>query len=87
MIRREITVNILEGREERPIANLVQVTNGYSSRIYFETDGNKRVNGKSLMGMMTLGLYPGEPVTVVAEGGDEESAIIGIEKYLSGNGK
>ena len=87
MIRKEIVVNILEGQEERPIANLVQVTNGYSSRIYFETDENKRINGKSLMGMMTLGLYPGEPVTVIVEGDDEDRAVTGIEKYLSGNGK
>lgn len=87
MIRKEIMVNILEGQEERPIANLVQLTNGYKAKISFETDENKRVNGKSLMGMMTLGLYPREPVTVIAEGSDEEDAVIGIEKYLSGKGR
>lgn len=80
-------VNILEGAEDRPVANLVQITNGYRSTIHFETDDNKRINGKSLMGMMTLGLYPGEPITVAADGDDEQEAVEGIEKYLTGNGK
>ena len=87
MIRKEIMVNILEGQEDRPIANLVQLTNAYHAKISFETDENKRVNGKSLMGMMTLGLYPREPVTVIADGTDEEEAVRGIEKYLSGKGR
>ena len=45
--------------------------------------GTKRVNAKSIMGMMTLGLVPGEQVTVTADGADEEKAIEGIEKYLT----
>ena len=84
MVKKEINVNILEGKEERPIAKLVQICNEYKSRIYFETDENKRINGKSLMGMMTLALYPGEPINAEADGEDEEAAIAGIEKYLSG---
>ena len=46
--------------------------------------GEKRVNAKSIMGMMTLGLNEGECVTISAEGPDEEAAMQGIEKYLSG---
>ncbi len=83
MVRKEVTVNILGGKEERPIALLVQIANEFSSKIYFESDGHP-VNGKSIMGMMTLGLYPGEPVTVTAEGEDEEAAVEKIENYLSG---
>ena len=83
MIRKEINVTILGGREERPIANLVQIANEFSSKIYFESDGHA-VNGKSIMGMMTLGLYPGEPVTVSADGDDEADAIAKIEGYLTG---
>ena len=73
----------LDGQlEARPIAMLVQVASQYDSNIYVEC-GTKRVNAKSIMGMMTLGLVPGEQVTVTADGADEEKAIEGIEKYLT----
>lgn len=45
--------------------------------------GDKKVNAKSIMGMMTLGLSAGESVIVSAEGNDEMDAIENIEKYLS----
>ena len=70
------------GLEARPVAMLVQVASQYDSNIYVEC-GTKRVNAKSIMGMMTLGLVPGEQVTVTADGADEEKAIEGIEKYLT----
>ena len=47
--------------------------------------GDKKVNAKSIMGMMTLGLSAGESVIVSAEGNDEMDAIENIEKYLSSN--
>ena len=46
---------------------------------------NKRVNAKSIMGMMSLGLAAGEDVVVSADGADEEIAMTNIEKYLSSN--
>ena len=61
---------------------LVQVASQYDSKIYLEAD-SKRVNAKSIMGMMTLGLSAGESVVVSAEGEDEAEAIENIEKYLS----
>lgn len=54
----------------------------YGSEIYVESD-NKKVNAKSIMGMMTFGLFAGETVTVSADGEDEEEAIANIEKFLS----
>ena len=45
--------------------------------------GEKKVNAKSIMGMMTLGLDAGEEVTLLVNGEDEEDAIHSIEKYLS----
>ena len=61
---------------------LVQVASQYSSNIYLESEA-KKVNAKSIMGMMTLGLSAGESVVVSAEGEDEAEAIENIEKYLS----
>ena len=82
MIRKPMTVQLASGLEDRPVAVLVQVASQYESKIYVEID-NKKVNAKSIMGMMTLGLSKGESVVVRAEGTDEEAAIENIEKYLS----
>ena len=82
-MRKEIVVQLAGGLEARPIAVLVQVASQYESSIYLEAD-EKRVNAKSIMGMMTLALKAGEKLIVEANGRDEEAAIEGIEKYISG---
>ena len=59
MIRKPMTVQLASGLEARPVAVLVQVASQYESKIYVEID-NKKVNAKSIMGMMSLGLDSGE---------------------------
>ena len=81
MIKKPITINLSTGLEARPVAQLVQVASQFNSEIYVEI-GKKRVNAKSIMGMMSLKLSGGEDLTVVAEGVDEEAAAKGIEKFL-----
>lgn len=70
------------GLEARPVAQLVQVASQFNSEIYVEI-GKKKVNAKSIMGMMTLGLDSGEEITLSANGEDEEAAMSSIEQYLS----
>ena len=82
MIKKAITIRLSSGLEARPVAMLVQVASQYESEIYVES-GKKKVNAKSIMGMMTLGLDNGEEVTVTANGKDESVAMDGVEKYLS----
>ena len=82
MIKKPITIQIPSGLEARPVALLVQVASQYVSQIHVEVEG-KRVNAKSIMGMMTLGLESGEQITVEANGVDEEVAVQEIEKYLT----
>mgnify|MGYP005897222403 CR=1 FL=1 len=82
MVKKSIKIELSSGLEARPAAMLVQVASQYDSKIYLEAD-SKRVNAKSIMGMMTLGLNAGESVVVSAEGTDEQAAIENIEKYLS----
>ena len=77
------SITIENGLEARPIAILVQTASQYESSIYIET-GDKKVNAKSIMGMMTLILQTGDTITVSADGKDEDAALEGIEKYLSG---
>ena len=80
MIKKPITIRLSSGLEARPVAMLV--ASQYESEIYVES-GRKKVNAKSIMGMMTLGLDNGEEVTVTANGKDESEAMDGVEKYLS----
>ncbi|WP_337934172.1 HPr family phosphocarrier protein [Enterocloster sp.] len=81
MKKKIITVELPDGLEARPAAMLVQVASQYDSRIYLES-GSKRVNAKSIMGMMTLGLIAGQSITVEVDGADEDQAVSEIEKYL-----
>lgn len=84
MIEKSVQIKLEGGLEARPVAVLVQVASQYDSSVYIQSD-NKKVNAKSIMGMMGLGLAMGETVTVVADGSDEEAAVAGIEGFLSGN--
>ena len=80
MIEKSMTIELSGGLEARPIAMLVQVASQYESTVYIETEG-KKVNAKSIMGMMSLALGTGETVKVIANGNDEEAAIESIEEY------
>ncbi len=84
MIEKSVQIKLEGGLEARPVAVLVQVASQYDSSVYIQSN-NKKVNAKSIMGMMGLGLAMGQTVTVVADGNDEEAAVAGIEGFLSGN--
>ncbi len=83
MMEKSITIQLTEGLQARPVAMLVQVASQYESSVYIATDG-KKVNAKSIMGMMSLALGSGEAVKVIADGKDEEEAMQSMEEYLSG---
>ena len=81
MIKKPITINLSTGLEARPVAQLVQVASQFNSEIYVEI-GRKKVNAKSIMGMMSLALLNGEEILVDAEGADEAEAVAAIEEFL-----
>ncbi len=81
MVKKSLVVNMDQKANPMPIAMLVQVASQYESSIYVDDD-SKRVNAKSIMGMMTLGLANGLKLVVTADGSDEQQAIEGIENYL-----
>ncbi len=83
MKQKAVTIKLEQGLEARPVAMLVQVASKHSSSVYLETEG-KKVNAKSIMGMMSLGLNSGETVTVIAEGPDEDEAVADMAGYLCG---
>lgn len=83
MKKQTVKIQLTQGQEARLVAMLVQVASKFDSRIYLESDG-KKVNAKSIMGMMSLGLNNGETVEISAEGSDEELAANAISDYLAG---
>lgn len=86
MIEKSIKIEMAGGLDARPVAMLVQVASKHESKVYIMAEG-KKVNAKSIMGMMSLALSQGETVTVSAEGNDEQAAIDNIGDYLSGKMK
>lgn len=82
MIQKNIKIQIPTGLEARPVAVLVQIASKYESSIFIEC-GSKKVNAKSIMGMMALGLDADDEIVVIAEGKDEQEAVNGIEEFLS----
>ena len=80
-MKKEVTIQLENGLEARPVAMLVQLASQFESEIYIESE-ERKVNAKSIMGMMTLGLGNDEKVTVYATGEDEEKAVESISQYL-----
>ena len=70
MITKKMEIKIPSGLDPSTIALFIQTASQYESKVYVEVE-NKRVNAKSIMGMMTLGLPAGEEITVIADGNDE----------------
>lgn len=83
MTRKSIQITRQGGLEARSTAELVQVAVKFESRVYIES-GTKKVNAKSIMGMMSLELEHGDVIVVSADGQDEEQAIREIERFLIG---
>ncbi len=82
MIKKPVTIEANMDMEARPIAHLVQEASQYSSKVYIELD-EKKINAKSIMGMMSLKLTKGTNLVVVADGEDESNAVEGVEAFLA----
>lgn len=81
-MKKSVTVRLQAGLEARPIALLVQNANQFTSSIYLEID-EKRINAKSIMGVMSLALMNGTEVVIHAEGPDEAEAIASLEAFFA----
>ena len=86
MIKTPVVVKTEEGFDGRPIALLVQEASQYASKVDIQI-GEKNINAKSIMGMMSLSLADGEKITVVTEGEDEKKAAEGIREFFATNVK
>lgn len=82
MITKQFTITAEIGLHARPATLLVQEASRYSSHIELEYK-DKKVNVKSIMGVMSLGMANGATFDIIVDGPDEEEAIAGIEKLLN----
>ncbi|ASK62751.1 phosphocarrier protein Chr [Virgibacillus phasianinus] len=82
MVERLVTIKLETGLQSRPAAHFVQEANRYTAHLFLEKDG-KRVNAKSIMGLMSLAIGTGEKVTLIADGTDEEAALDELVTFVS----
>ena len=82
MISKEFRISNRLGLHARPSAQLTQVAGKFTSEVYIAKSG-RRVNAKSIMGVMMLAAGPGSTVTVDAEGPDEEQAMEAIGALIA----
>ena len=77
MIKREMTITNNIGLHARPATFFIQKANSFKSSIWIEKD-DRKVNAKSLLGVLSLGIAKGMVVTLVADGQDEKDAVEGL---------
>ena len=81
MVRKEILVKCESGLHNRQATYFVQKANEFESSVYLEFD-NRKMNAKSLLGIMSLSVVTGSIVTISADGRDAEAAVSALENLL-----
>ena len=81
MISRDVTINNNIGLHARPATFFVQKANSYKGSVWVEK-GDRRVNAKSLLGVLSLGIGKGTTITLISDGPDENEAISGLADLI-----
>ncbi len=84
MVSSEVTVNNSVGLHARPATFFIQRANSFKSSIWVEKD-DRRVNAKSLLGVLSLGIVKGTTITIIADGSDEEDAVNTLVGIIESN--
>ena len=84
MVTQEVTINNEVGLHARPATFFIQKANEFQSGIWVEKD-ERRVNAKSLLGVLSLGITKGTTITLLADGSDEKEAVAALSELVSGN--
>ena len=84
MYSQEAVVNNQVGLHARPATFFIQKANEFKSAIWVEKD-ERRVNAKSLLGVLSLGITKGTTITLLADGSDEKEAVAALSELVSGN--
>lgn len=81
MVRKDVTITNNIGLHARPATFFIQKANSYKSSVWVEKD-DRKVNAKSLLGVLSLGIAKGMTVTILADGQDENEAINGLVELV-----
>jgi catabolite repression HPr-like protein len=82
MVHENVVVKLKTGLQARPAAMFVQEANRYVADVFVEKD-DKKVNAKSIMGVMSLAIAHGKEITISAEGKDAEEAVQSLVRFVS----
>lgn len=81
MLTKQVEVKLKTGLQARPAALFVQEANRFSSDVFLEKDG-KKVNAKSIMGLMSLAVSSGTEINIICDGDDEQDAINALADFI-----
>ncbi len=81
MISKEVLINNQVGLHARPATFFIQKANEFKSSIWIEKD-ERRVNAKSLLGVLSLGIVKGTTITIIADGADQDEAIETLSELI-----
>ena len=84
MYIRTVTVNNQVGLHARPATFFIQKANEFNSSIWIEKD-ERRINAKSLLGVLSLGIIKGMSMDIAADGPDEQEAVEALEELINSN--
>ena len=84
MYVKEVTVENQVGLHARPATFFIQKANEFKSSIWVEKE-ERRVNAKSLLGVLSLGIVGGTTITLIADGSDEKEAVEALAELINGN--
>ena len=82
MISADVTIKNNVGLHARPATFFIQKANSYKSSIWVEKE-DRRVNAKSLLGVLSLGITKGMTITLIADGIDEQDALDGLTTLIN----
>ncbi len=82
MISREVTITNTIGLHARPATFFIQKANSFKSSIWVEKE-DRKVNAKSLLGVLSLGIAQGMTITLLADGSDEDEALAGLAELVN----
>ena len=81
MITKEVVINNQVGLHARPATFFIQKANEFKSSIWVEKE-ERRVNAKSLLGVLALGIVKGTTINIIADGADEDAAIATLAELI-----
>lgn len=84
MVSNEVTVQNSVGLHARPATFFIQRANEFKSSVWVEKD-ERRVNAKSLLGVLSLGIVKGSTISIIADGSDEDEAVKTLVNLIESN--